>query len=267
MFPTVHGVVSQGGKGSGGGGGDDIPTTGLVLHYDADSLVGVVGDGDPVTAWPDLSPSEYDLALVSGTTAPVLVEEAVNGHAAVRAAGATTMAAATAYNALVSDGAPFTLFFVYASRIAADVNEFIRLFGWRTNGAPGFGSEIAYWHAFGANIERYRTTSSNQQSLTLPRGALDEWRVITLRLRNDPDNPPNGRLLEGFVDGSLADSTSLLAANYTTGGKALAVFGEVSVTAFRAKADLAKFAVYNSALSDAARAAVEATLMARYGIS
>lgn len=64
-----------------------LPTSGLILHLDADDLSGTLSDGDPVATWPDQSGLGNDAAQATAANRPVFKTGIINGLPAIRFGG------------------------------------------------------------------------------------------------------------------------------------------------------------------------------------
>lgn len=75
-----------------------VPTSGLMLALNAENLLAVTSDGQPVTIWPDASAYRSN-PTASGSGAPTLVSNAIGGRPAVRFDGVNDfLALPGAYN-------------------------------------------------------------------------------------------------------------------------------------------------------------------------
>lgn len=253
MFPTIHGIVSQGGV---GGQPPDIPVApdGIWLE----SLFLGLADEASVTVWPDASAAGYD--LTSQNTHPTF-------HAGVSPTGAPTVRAdgssAETASRLVGDEAfygngaePFTFFFV--ASVPPTAGTFCYAFGMRS----GNGSQPSFWFPQSGSGSRDAVFSSGgsrhlEYGTGLKDGAL---RVFTARF--DPSNATASNRIVGWVGKSRVDDdtdTSLVGS-----ANPLALFAQPDAVTFRFTGDVAALLWFRSALSDVDREAIVDYLTERY---
>lgn len=246
MFPTVHGIVSQGGAGT-PFVPPPIPVTpdGIWLET---LFIAQVDDTD-VTAWADASAAGYDLA--STRTHPKFRTNVTpSGAPVIRANEASRLDGTGTFYDTGTD--PFTLFMT-ASTDATDNNH--QLLSLRT----GNGSQPVVWYR-GATNNHLRFSHGGSAIIQTGSGLADGvMRVFTIRF--NPSDTGTDRL-RGWTDKSLFASANETALNGTS--NRLCVLGQGGSNSFGYEGDVAAILWYRSALSDGNREAIIDYLTDRY---
>lgn len=222
---------------AGAGPFDPSTLAGLIFWLKADSITS--GDGNPVATWPDSSTAANNATQSNGTLQPVYHAATLNGHAIVTFNGFNDELTVT----------PFDL--TYATVIAAcsmtAVGYEVCILGGAVNDGITFYTDGGlYWINTGASWVGIAPFAAD------PAGP-GPWHVLTWRR--------SASVFDGWKDGSQsvgspapdATVTHVVDVGKRGGGPA-------------ANGSIAEVLVYNSALSDADRLAVETYLRTKYGI-
>lgn len=208
---------------------------GLQGWWDADAIVGL-NDGDAVATWEDSHTSNHDLAQATAGQRPTYQTNEINGLPVVRFVAADDNLTSGAFTL----NQPLTYFAVVKM---TDSGGFVYLCD--GNAAD---SLIIYNANDGAKFKGY--AGSVGPSLTVD---TTNFHVIAFKF----DNASSA----AYLDGGSAVTGTTGAGNpggLTLGARASASSGFTG--------DIAEFLVYDSALSDVNRAAVEAFLATKYGL-
>jgi hypothetical protein len=234
-----------------------IETTGLIQDLDAD--VGAMGS--PVNAWINQAPAGGD-NLAASTGSVQVIENAVNGHAALRFENNSRLVGNNTNEFCgLTSGAGLTWFAVVFPRAQDNPLKNI-FFGTIKDGAPfsGFTAGVNMNDARPYSMMRPVTAEVFAQSNV---GVSGAWVILAGRL----DDGPGMRAGELFVNSSTASDTEMSLIPKTSDCGALVVGAERATGTEFVNADIARILIYDRPLTDAELAATGQALAERYAIT
>lgn len=210
---------------------------GLTVWLDASQITGKV-DGDALATWSDLSGNGYD-AVKGSFNGPTYETNELNGHPIIRFVAASSQALRVA----VVVSTPYTAFIV--GRLTSGANG--RLFG-GVYGAGGSNYLLGWWNGY----EDTMYAEGFVKGGTV--GATTNWHLYTGKVTG---------AVTSFYDFGVSLASNGLGLFGITGGIALSGYsptgaGELS------NGEIAEVIIYNTALSDVDREAVETYLTTKY---
>lgn len=249
---SIGGVLGSGRGGAAAG----LPVANPVLWLDASQITGL-GDGSAITTWNDASASGYNVTQAGASTLkPTYKTGIINGKPAVRFDGGDYLTNASATMPLKI----FTAFVVFQESTArnyAGVLVFTPPTGNDYNSAAGMqvcgaGDASNHFEASG---------SVNYQMLVAGTGVNPPTVWTHKKAAGRGDVYKNGT--------AAANDTSFTEFNDTATGVLVGAryVSNAITTTYGLIGDIAEIILYNSALSDGDRQAVEAYLAAKYAIT
>ncbi len=226
-------------------------TANLVLHYDASAITGL-SDGDPVNTWVDSSGNGWD-ATKELFNAPTYETNELNGLPIVRFNAASTQALRGTYTQVGGGNAPWTMFAV--GRLTGGANQ-------RLVGAiyPDNQNWLLGWWNGNENVAYYAGFVSDGGQGIAP---TTNWRIYTGK---GDANIPQGTL---YTTDTTTGATTIWQQNAggsanPNGGIALSGYASLGVPSELSNGEIAEVILYNGAMSDADRHAVETYLYNRW---
>ncbi len=240
-----------------------VPTdlSGLKLWLKADQLS--LSDNDPVSTWADQSGNSNDVTA-SLTVRPTYKANIQNGKAVVRFDGSNDVMNKSSFTAL--DGLTgITIFLVVKQATLATNQVFLSkwdyqtqgTFAWQT-GSSSSSEEVSYW-APTCNAAGNENVVSSSAGITAAFNLLELVYDGSLTNSNRVKYYKNTSALSTSTNNTIPTSTITCTADLRIGS-----FGGSLTRYFNG--DFAEILIYNSALSGADRAKVEAYLNARWAI-
>ena len=241
------------------GGGRFAPNkiAGLALWLKADAITGL-SDGDAIGTWADSSGNGRNATQATAGAKPAYKTGIVNGQPVVRFDGGDVLANALAQLPLRTR----SIFIVTQETGDAAYSGILVL-------NPAAGSDNSRTDGLTINVsdgaKQLRVEGSTPSAYTLD---LTAGGLLPLGIYADIATAATGAL---YANGTLANTSPLFtefdalsAGGYVLGGRFLS--GAVDA-GYRFLGDIAEIIVYDSALSDSNRQAIEAYLSAKYGIA
>ncbi len=252
---------------SGGDGGvSGLPSANLQVHMDASDLDGSLNDGDSITTWSDKSGNNNDAAQSTAGFKPVLKKTIVNGQSIIRCDGTDDEMDIPDFDE-ADGGAGLTILMVFTQSVLSGNESPVTK--WEHGVATSWALQVhtaptTEYIAFIADTPT-NSGSPNQRTTDFTQGA-GTFHVLSMVY--DGGQGANNDRVKFYKNKALSADVEA----GTTPATLQALAAVVRICAFSGSldrnwnGDIAEWALYNVALSDADRNTVEDLWLAEYGL-